>query len=423
MARPQAPDRDEAPPDDAGAMPGPLTLREHDRPDTLPAEAWDALLAASPTPSPFLKHAYLEALHASGSAVPATGWRPCFLTLSRADGRLEAGCVLYEKSHSYGEYVFDWAWAEAWERAGQRYYPKLLSAPPFTPVPGSRLLARHAAARRALLQALEDRAREGGHSSAHLLFIDPADQATAEAAGWLIRHGLQFHWHNRDAAPNRAPEARPYADFDNFLAHLSRDRRRKIGQERRYVAEAGITLDQVAGPDMDTADWDFFYRCYSQTYAEHHSRPYLTRDFFARMAAHLPMHWRLVRAWRGRTRVASALIALDPSQRVAYGRYWGATEAVRCLHFEACYHQPIAWCIAEGWRRFEGGAQGEHKMARGLLPVPTRSAHWLAHPGFTDAVARFLEREGAGVSAYLDELSERRVFKALAEGRPASAPD
>ncbi|MGA0612688.1 GNAT family N-acetyltransferase [Caldimonas sp. KR1-144] len=371
-------------------------------PHAIEASAWDALLEASPAPTPFLRHAFLCALHDSGSAVAETGWTPCFATLERGDV-LVAAAALYLKSHSYGEYVFDWAWADAWERAGRPYYPKLLGAVPFTPVPGSRLLAVDDDARAALLAGIEQFARAQALSSVHLLFIDEADRRAAEAQGWLERSTVQFHWRNR--------EHRPYADFDDFLAGLTRDKRRKIAQERRYVREAGVTMRALAGAQITGADWDFFYRCYQRTYREHRSTPYLTRDFFARMARGMAEHWLLFIAERGDERLGCSLIALDPACRVAYGRYWGALAPVRCLHFEACYYAPLEWCIAQGYLRFEGGAQGEHKMARGLEPVRTFSSHWLAHPAFADAVARFLEREGAGVEAYVDELEQRTPFK------------
>ena len=387
------------------ARPPRLRLQIHDDPDRIDAAAWDALLAASPAPTPFLRHAFLAALHTSGSACAATGWQPVFMTLTDENdaGVLRAGAALYLKSHSYGEYVFDWAWADAWERAGQRYYPKLLGAVPFTPVPGSRLLARDTAARAALLAAIEAFAREQGLSSAHLLFLDEADRTAAAAQGWLLREGVQFHW------TNRQPE--PYADFADFLAHLSRDKRKKIAQERRYVREAGITFDVRRGAEITEADWDFFARCYDNTYREHRSTPYLSRAFWAEMARAMPEHWLMFVARRGPERVAASLIAIDTERRVAYGRYWGCTEPVAHLHFAACYHEPLDWCVRERFLRFEGGAQGEHKMARGLLPVTTTSAHWLRHPGFADAVARFLERETAGVEAYVGELRERNPFR------------
>jgi len=373
-------------------------------PHEIEAVAWDALLAASPSPTPFLRHAFLCALHDSASAVPDTGWTPCFATLEH-DGALVAAAALYLKTHSYGEYVFDWAWADAWERAGQPYYPKLLGAVPFTPVPGSRLLAIDDAARAALVDGIEQFARAQQLSSVHLLFLDEADQRATNEQGWLERSTVQFHWRNRTS--------QPYRDFDDFLASLTRDKRRKIAQERRYVREAGVTLQTLPGDRITDEDWDFFYRCYVRTYREHRSTPYLTREFFEQMAREMPEHWLLFIARHGDERIGCSLLALDPQQHVAYGRYWGALEQVRCLHFEACYYAPIDWCIANGYARFEGGAQGEHKMARGLEPVRTYSSHWLAHPAFADAVARFLEREGAGVEAYVDELEQRSPFKRL----------
>jgi predicted N-acyltransferase len=378
-------------------------IRVHDHPALVDAAQWNALLERQLSAMPFMRHEYLVALHDSKSAVDETGWQPQFLTLHDGD-TLVAACPLYLKAHSYGEYVFDWAWADAYQRHGLRYYPKLLSAVPFTPVPGPRLLARDAAARVALLHGMAQIAGEAELSSAHVLFLDEADQQAARDAGWMMRSTVQFHWQNR--------EPQPYADFGDFAASLQREKRKKIQQERRKVAEAGIRFTALQGDAISRQDWDFFYRCYRQTYREHHSSPYLTRDFFQRMADTLPGNWLLFVALRNEERIAASLIAIDPERRAAYGRYWGAIEHVSCLHFEACYYQPLAWCIANGYRRFEGGAQGEHKMARGLMPVQTWSAHWLAHPQFAHAVAEFLAREGAGVESYLDELNERRPFKA-----------
>ncbi len=367
------------------------------------AAAWDALVAAQPSATPFMTMAYLRALHDSKSAVERTGWTPHFLAVEHR-GDLVAACPLYLKDHSYGEYVFDWAWADAYRRHGLEYYPKLLDAVPFTPVQGPRLLARSAEHRVVLLRAIEQLARSAGLSSAHLLFVDDADRAAAQAAGWSLRTTVQFHWTNRTAEP--------YADFADFLASLQRDKRKKIQQEQRRVAEAGITFTVASGDAITADDWDFFYRCYTLTYRAHHSTPYLTRDFFARTARTMADHWLLFVARRGDRRIAASLIAIDPGRKAAFGRYWGAVEHVSCLHFDACYYQPLAWCIANRYLRFEGGAQGEHKMARGLLPVQTWSAHWLAHPQFARAIDDFLAREGKGVESYLDELNERRPFKA-----------
>ncbi len=378
-------------------------IRVLDDPAQVDASAWNALLDAQSSSTPFMRHEYLSALHASGSAAAHTGWVAQFLVMHH-EGQLAGACPLYLKDHSYGEYVFDWAWADAYHRHGLNYYPKLLSAVPFTPVPGSRLMARDANARVALLQGMSQLARQGGLSSAHVLFLDAQDQDAARRAGWMMRSTVQFHWINR--------QPQPYADFADFLASLHRDKRKKIQQERRKVADAGVTFEVIEGSSITDADWSFFYRCYETTYREHRSTPYLTRDFFARMQQTMPQHWLLFVASQGGERIAASLIAIDTEQGNAYGRYWGATRHVPCLHFDACYYQPLAWCIAHGFQRFEGGAQGEHKLARGLLPVQTWSAHWLAHPQFAQAVADFLSREGAGIEHYVDELNERRPFKA-----------
>jgi predicted N-acyltransferase len=382
----------------------------------LDAAAWDALLERQARPTPFMRHAYLWALEASGSAVPATGWHPRWLALwesAQQGARLQAACPLYLKDHSYGEYVFDWAWADAYRRHGLAYYPKALGAVPFTPVPGSRLLAADEAWRRRLVQAIEALAREAGLSSAHLLFIDAADRRAFEAAGWMIRDGLQFHW--------QQDEADPLPDFAALLQRLQRDKRKKIQQERRRVAEAGVAFTVHAGAQIDEALWSFFHRCYTLTYRAHRSTPYLTRDFFRRMAAVMPEHWLMFVAHQGDERIACSLIAIDPARRAAWGRYWGAVRHVPCLHFEACYYQPLQWCLANGYTRFEGGAQGEHKMARGLLPVATHSAHWVADRRFAAAVAEALAQEREGLGAYADELREHSPFK-NEQGRPQAAP-
>jgi len=442
-------------------LPEDYVIRVTHSPLEVDAAAWDALLQTQPNPSPFLRHAYLAALHESGSATAATGWTPHFITLS-AGGELVAACAVYEKSHSYGEYVFDWAWANAYAQHGLPYYPKAVAAVPFTPVPGARLMARTDAVRAALLQALLQWCERSGMSSLHLLFVNDADAAACEQAGLMLRHTVQFHWRNGAptlvASRTTRPGGKtvPFRDFDAFLMSLSQDKRKKIRQERRKVLDAGVTFRWSLGRDISQADWDFFYRCYERTYLEHGNAPYLNRDFFHRMADTMPDHWLLFTAERNGHPIATSLIALDeystgasyqnapgdwaavcsaqvkeepakragdteqntlpPSlrsenEKVAYGRYWGALERVDCLHFEACYYQPLQWCIEHGYQRFEGGAQGEHKMARALLPVKTTSAHWLAHPAFADAVARFLEREDQGISNYLDDLKQRSPFK------------
>ncbi len=365
-------------------------------PSEVPASAWNALLAG-PASSPFMRHEYLAALHDSGSATAATGWDTHFVTLWRGDV-LQAACPLYLKNHSYGEYVFDWAWANAYEQHGLRYYPKALCAVPFTPAPGPRLLARDAPARSALLRAVLGLCARKRLSSFHLLFGDAAGIAACEGAEMMLRHTVQFHWTNEG-----------WTDFDAFLASLNQEKRKKIRQERRKVAEAGVRFRAAAGAAITRADWDFFYRCYERTYLEHGNAPYLTRDFFHRMEATMPENWVLFVGERDGKRIACSLVAV--ADGVAYGRYWGALERVDCLHFEACYYQPLAWCMANGYARFEGGAQGEHKMARALMPVKTISAHWLAHPAFADAVEKFLQREGRGIENYLEHLEGRTPFR------------
>ncbi|MCG5260205.1 GNAT family N-acetyltransferase [Cupriavidus gilardii] len=371
--------------------------------DIAPAE-WDGLLAQQPGRTPFLRHAFLHALHASGSASDDTGWSPRYLTLWKdaADGeRLAAAMPLYAKAHSYGEYVFDWAWADAYAQNGLEYYPKWLAAIPFTPVQGTRLLAENALARELLLQVALTLAEQSQLSSLHVLFPDDAEAALMEQAGMLMRHGVQFHWTNPG-----------YPDFEAFLATLSQKKRKNIRAERRRVAEAGITFRQLRGMQIGPDDWRLFHRCYRQTYREHRSTPYLNLDFFERIGAAMPEHLLLVIAQREGRDIAASLLVFDDDADVStlYGRYWGALEHHPCLHFETAYYQPLAFCIEHGIRTFEGGAQGEHKMARGFLPVATRSAHWLAHPAFADAVERFLARERAGIDAYLDELNDRTPY-------------
>ena len=386
-----------------------IIARVHPSVLDLPAEPWNALLARQTHATPFMRHEYLAALERSGSATPRTGWLPRFMTLWDGD-TLMAACPLYVKNHSYGEYVFDWAWASAYEQHGVPYYPKAVIAVPFTPVPGTRLLARDADARALLVRAVCQWCEDENISSLHVLFASDDDVHTSTQQDLMLRHTVQFHWKNED-----------YQSFDHFLASLAQDKRKKIRQERRRVADAGVRFRWSRGADISAADWDFFYRCYERTYLEHGNPPYLTRDFFARMAAHMPEAWLLFVAERNGQPIASSLIAIGAyassasgqkeQKLIAYGRYWGALERVDCLHFEACYYQPLQWCIDHGVQRFEGGAQGEHKMARALLPVQATSAHWLAHPAFAEAVERFLAREDVGITAYLEELEGRTPFR------------
>ena len=406
-------------------------IRVLDSPLEVNAADWNTLLATqSPDGmlNPFLRHEYLAAMHQSDSASPKTGWTPRFITLW--DGAtLAAGCALYLKDHSYGEYVFDHAWANAYHQHGLPYYPKALIAPPFTPVPGPRLLARNSAERLLLVKAVIAWCDENKLSSLHLLFSAEDDVKACEEAGLMLRHTVQFHWTNTEPG---------YKSFDEFLMSLAQEKRKKIRQERKKVAGAGITFRWAQGKDISNDDWDFFYQCYERTYYEHGNAPYLSRDFFQRMQDTMPENWLMFVAEHGegeeKQQIATSLIAIsasyywaegqnDPVKQseksilTAYGRYWGALARVDCLHFEACYYQPLQWCIEHGYKSFEGGAQGEHKMARALLPVKTTSAHWLAHPSFADAVERFLQREGAGIENYMEDLGRRSPFKELAGGK------
>lgn len=360
--------------------------------------AWSDLLALQPDSTPFLSFAFLHALHESGCVSADTGWQPQYLALWQGE-TLAAALPLYVKSHSYGEYVFDWAWADAYQRHGLDYYPKLLSAIPFTPVSGARLLARDAPARAALVAFLLEQQGAAGMSSTHVLFPPEQEALQLQRAGFMLRSGVQFHWLNAG-----------YRDFDAFLATLEHKKRKNIRAERRKVAEAGVTLRRVAGANASAADWRLFHRCYSNTYAEHRSSPYLNLDFFLRIGRSMPENILLVIAERAGQPIAASLV-LHTSDTL-FGRYWGALEHVPCLHFETAYYQPLEFCIEKNIATFEGGAQGEHKMARGFLPQKTWSAHWLAHPAFTDAIERFLERESGGIDAYIDELNDRTPFRA-----------
>jgi len=363
-----------------------------------PAEQWNALAGDHP----FLRHEFLATLEETGCVTTETGWTPCHVSLWEG-GRLTGFMPLYLKTHSYGEYVFDWSWADAYRRHGLDYYPKLLSAIPFTPATGPRLVAATAARRRTLLDAAFDLAGAHHASSLHVLLPDAEQAQELAARGMMLRSSVQFHWENPG-----------HADFEAFLAGMSHDKRKKIKQERRRVREAGIDFVRLGGSEADEGDWDFFTWCYRRTYRAHHSTPYLHREFFRRLAQAMPDNLLLVIGRRNGKPVASALNVIGGG--VLYGRYWGASEFHSGLHFETCYYQALEYCIERGLRAFEGGAQGEHKLARGLLPVRTLSAHWLAHPQFAQAIEHFLQRETQGIGAYLDELVEHSPFRRDGDG-------
>lgn len=354
--------------------------------------AWNALAAGHP----FLRHEFLHALHETGCACDETGWSPRYLTLWH-DASLVGAMPLYAKTHSYGEYVFDWAWADAYHRSGLPYYPKLLAAVPFSPVTGPRLLARDAATRSLLVRAALGLAREV--SSLHVLFPSEPEAREMESEGMMLRCAVQFHWENRG-----------YASFDQFLGELASAKRKKIRQERRRVQDTGVRLRRLVGSEITDEHWRFFTRCYNGTYRAHQSTPYLNLDFFRRLGESLPEHVLMVLAELEGKPVASALNIF--SNDVFYGRYWGSVAHVPLLHFETCYYQAIEFCIERRIRVFEGGAQGEHKLARGFMPTRTRSAHWLRHPEFSDAVEKFLARESKGIERYVDELNEHSPFRA-----------
>lgn len=367
--------------------------------DEIDAKQWDALTDGTP----LLSHAFLSALEHSGSVGRGTGWNPYPLVVKQ-NGQLIGAMPLYLKSHSYGEYVFDWAWADVYERSGLNYYPKLLSAIPFSPITSARLLVSEDISDRKIkslmVEALEGAMQQHKLSSAHVLFPDDACAAQLEAAGWLKRTGVQFRWHNKN-----------YANFEGFLATLSHDKRKKIHQERKKIQQAGVTVRWIKGTEITASEWSFFYQCYSNTYREHHSTPYLTRAFFAEIGQTMPQNILLIVAEMNGELIASTLNIYN--ETTLYGRYWGAMQFVSALHFELCYYQAQQFCIAENIEYFEGGAQGEHKLARGFEPRPTCSYHKIAHPDFEDAIKQFLVREQAGIAAYVSELEERVPFKAL----------
>lgn len=374
-----------------------MTIEVVDTLSGIAPEAWNRLAGDDP----FLRHEFLTALHDTGCATAATGWSPRFLIL-KEHNRLSGAMPLYLKTHSYGEYVFDWAWADAYYRHGLHYYPKLLAAVPFTPVTGQRILADTPEQCDSLIAAALTLAQELRVSSLHCLF-PPHDQAQRlREHGMILRHGVQFHWTNHG-----------YRSFDDFLGGMNHDKRKKIRQERRRVRDAGIAFEWLEGAAISDQHWAFFARCYRQTYREHHSTPYLNLDFFRRIGATMPGHNLLVIAKRDGKPIAASLNIRN--RHSLFGRYWGALEFHSALHFEGCYYQGIGYCIAHGLRTFEGGAQGEHKIARGLLPVETCSAHWLAHPEFSTAVEQFLAREARGMTHYISELNERSPFKTAGE--------
>ncbi len=361
----------------------------------IPAATWDRLAGSQP----FVRHAFLAALEESGSVGAGTGWTPEMM-LVRAGQSPVAAVPLYRKSHSYGEYVFDWAWARAYQQAGIRYYPKLVAAVPFTPVAGRRLLcADEAPAELAVTvqAAMSAHARATGASSVHWLFTRAADTGALACAGLLQRTGYQFHWHNEG-----------WRDFGDFLKALTSAKRKNIRRERQRLAGAGVRFHFHEGQTVSEDQWDLFYSLYRTTIEKYGARAYLTRRFFSLAGERVPGTLLLLAEHAGQT-IAGALYFRD--EDCLYGRYWGTTSPLPGLHFETCYYQAIDYCLAHGLARFEAGAQGEHKLSRGFLPTATTSLHWLDHPQFSRAVADFLAREHAGLEYQLGELNEHSPFK------------
>ena len=364
--------------------------------DGVDAGAWDALTHGQP----FLRHAFLRAMEASGCACPATGWTPMHL-ICRRDDAIIGALPLYLKDHSFGEFVFDWAWADAYARAGIDYYPKLVSAVPYTPATGPRLLIRADADTDAVAGALRtaaiDLAERLKVSSLHVLFPAEAELVGWQQAGLLERRDCQFHWHNAG-----------YHDFEDYLATFSAKRRKEARRERR-IAREQVEIRMLAGSEAGPKHWDAMYALYRRHMHQKGSPTYLNRACFELWATAMPEDFRLCLAERNGRIVAGALLVQGAN--TLYGRYWGSFEQLPCLHFELCYYAPIAYCIEAGLARFEAGAQGEHKLGRGLSPVTTHSAHWIAHPGFRHAIADFLAREHAGIDHYMHEATRLTPFR------------
>ncbi len=370
--------------------------------DTVSAEQWNAAVGDV---NPFLRHEFLAALEHSGCVGPGTGWEPRHLVLTHGENgerRLAGAVPMYLKHHSYGEYVFDWAWADAYKRAGLRYYPKLVVAIPFTPATGPRLLIAPGEDRGVigtrLVDAARDQAKEAGASSLHWLFTSEADTTLLEQHGLLRRTGMQFHWHNQG-----------YRDFNDFLAGFSAAKRKKVKRERRYVREAGIVLERIPGSEATEQQWKTFFRFYLNTIHARGAIPYLNLEFFQELGRTMPQQVVMLLARHDDRYVAGALFLRGAE--TLYGRYWGSSGDFHSLHFETCYYDPIDYCIEHGIARFEAGAQGEHKLSRGFLPTPTWSMHWLGRPEFERAVADYLSRERAGVEHYMDDLNEHSPYR------------
>jgi predicted N-acyltransferase len=363
----------------------------------IPAAEWNELVGSG---YPFLRHEFLLAAETTGAVSPDAGWHPRHLTYVH-NSKLRAAMPLYLKDHSWGEFVFDWAWARAYEQAGLAYYPKLVSAVPFTPAPSRRLLLRDqtdTAAASALLNAAISLAEQTDCSSLHILFPEPDDLPLLRDAGMHIRKDCQFHWHNNN-----------YSNFDEFLATFSSAKRKKAKRDRRRVAEAGITFRRLRGNDLDASVWDTVYRLISMTFMRRGSLPYFSLEFFKEISRSLPDNILVILAELDSTTVAAAVFF--ESDRVLYGRYWGSDGHYDALHFETCYHQGIEYCIDTGKQLFEPGTQGEHKISRGFVPAEVWSAHWLKQPEFYSAIGEYLDEERRHVERYMDAVGAHSPYK------------
>lgn len=366
----------------------------------VPPDEWNSL--RGPEANPFLRHEFLYALEASGSASPRAGWHPCHIVLRDDRGQLAGAMPLYQKTNSYGEFVFDFAWANAYHQAGLRYYPKLVSAIPFTPASGPRCLTHTDADSDIVIEQLLAAAVGVGDavnaSSLHILFPEAGELPRMRAADLLVRKDCQFHWHNDG-----------YRDFDQFLEGFTSAKRKKARRERRRVAEAGIHFETLDGNDMTPALWDEIIPLYASTFWQRGRDPYINREFFAQISKTMPDNVVLFIA-RQNTRTVAVAICFR-SAATLYGRYWGSVGYFDSLHFETCYYQGIDYCIREGLQRFEPGTQGEHKIARGFVPVETWSAHWLSHPRFADAVDSYLSHERRHIDRYIDAVRDHVPYR------------
>lgn len=375
-----------------------MKIRVHQTIDDIDAGAWNRLAGDDP----FLRHEFLAALEHSGSACAATGWQPQHLTCTDNSGRLIGALPLYLKSHSFGEYVFDWAWADAWQQAGLRYYPKLVSAVPFSPVPGQRLLicpsAGRAAIANAIVTASTELAQRFQTSTVHCLFPGEDELSSWTAQGFLSRKDCQYHWHNDG-----------HSDFESWLGSFTAEKRKKVHRERRRIREAGIRYMFLNGSELDKTLLDTVYGFYADTYHKRGRTPYLTRLFFAEITQIMPESLLIVMGWHNNAPIATAVCF--KSKDTLYGRHWGCAAEFNGLHFETCYYQGIEYCLANGLKTFNPGTQGEHKLARGFEPIATWSSHWIADKRLREVVGEFLGRERAMLDAYIEEARQHLPFK------------